>query len=108
MESDDEMGMLFAFPDGSASFVNGFEAGMIWQQLDSGSVEPIDRGFDEGFPIHTDNVELVKRMAQARGFQVEVRPECAEGWTPVLLTYVGEGRAKPKLSLVAKAPSHAS
>ncbi len=26
--------MVFAFPDGSASFVNGFEAGMIWADID--------------------------------------------------------------------------
>lgn len=97
---DDEMQLLLAFPDGSKSFVNGFEAGQIWALLDSGSVEPIDRGFDEGFPVHTENVEMVRRMAQVRGFRVETKSECVEGWTPVRLTYVGGGRAKPALSLV--------
>ena len=94
------MSLLVGFPDGSPSFVNGFEAGAIWQQLDSGSVEPIDCGFEAGFPVHTENVEVIRRMAKARGFNVETRAECEEGWTPVRLTYVGEGRTKPKLSLV--------
>jgi len=96
----EEMSLLVGFPDGSPSFVNGFEAGAIWQQLDSGSIEPIDRGFDAGFPVHTENLEVIRRMAKARGFNVETRDECEEGWTPLRLSYVGEGRTKPKLSLV--------
>lgn len=95
----EEMGMLFAFPDGSESFVNGFEAGMIWQQIDGDGMLSIDRGFAEGFPVHTANIALIGRMANARGYTLETGHD-VDGWTPVRLTYVGTGRAKPALSIV--------
>lgn len=101
MDDETEMSLIVSFTDQSEGFVHGFEAGMIWQQLESESMEPIDRGYETGFPIHTENLPLIVRMAKARGFKVETKPEDVEGWTPVLLTYVGEGRAKPVLGLVA-------
>ncbi len=93
--------MVFAFPDGSASFVNGFEAGMIWAEIERGE-SVIDRGFDEGFPIHTENVELAQRMARSRGYQLETREGGAEGWTAARLTLTGSG--KPVLSIVGDRP----
>lgn len=99
MESD-EMSLLVAFPDGSESFVHGFEAGEIWAFL--GTAKLLDRGFHAGLPVHTANLEVIRRMAQARGFRVESKPETAKGWTPVLLTYVGEGNARPTLKLVSE------
>jgi hypothetical protein len=58
----EDLGLLFAFPDQSASFVHGFEAGMLWARIEAGEAV-IDCGFEEGFPLHTDNLELVLRMA---------------------------------------------
>lgn len=98
--TETEHSLLVSFPDGSHSFVHGFEAGQIWAQLDSGSVEPIDRGFHTGLPVHSANMVVIQRMAQVRGFKVETKPS-EDGWTGLLLTYVGEGRTKPALRVVA-------
>lgn len=90
------MGMLFAFTDQSESFVNGFEAGMLWARIESG--EPvIDCGFDEGFPLHAKNLELVTRMAACRGFSVEQQPS-VEGWVCVRLSL--SHKPRPALSVV--------
>lgn len=91
--------MVFAFPDDSASFVNGFEAGMIWAAIERGD-NPIDRGFDEGFPIHVENVEIAQRMAQSRGYRLETRECGAEGWVAALFTMAGDGR--PRLTIVGE------
>ena len=89
--------MVFAFPDGSASFVNGFEAGMIWTEIERGELK-IDRGFEEGFPIHIENVEVVQRMAAARGYRLETQEAGAEGWIAARLTFTGG--TKPRLAVV--------
>jgi hypothetical protein len=89
--------MLFAFPDGSASFVNGFEAGMIWQRIESGEAA-IDCGVEEGFPIHSENVELIARMAACRGYRLETHDAGAEGWTAARLTLAPV--VKPVLKVV--------
>lgn len=96
---DEEMSMLFAFPDGSPSFVNGFEVGMIWQEIEGEGKLVIDRGIDAGFPIHAENVEVVRRMAAARGYKLEFGAE-KDGWVNARLTYVGTGRTKPALHVV--------
>jgi len=44
-------------------------------------------------------MELVRRMANARGYSIEVGGE-ANGWVPVRLTYVGTGNVKPTLQVV--------
>jgi hypothetical protein len=86
------MNMLVAFTDGSPSFVNGFELGMIWQQMQAGE-SPIDRGVQAGFPIHTENIEVAIRMAQA----AEVGQEDG-GWTAM---HFEKGMPKPVLTLVS-------
>ncbi len=92
-----EMSMLVAFPDQSESFVLGFEAGQLWQEMDGDGKPEINRGMSEGFPIHTDNLTVIQRMAATRNYRLEVGQE-ADGWTPVRLTY--QGNAKPSLSIV--------
>ncbi|QUT07899.1 hypothetical protein KFK14_11220 [Sphingobium phenoxybenzoativorans] len=82
MTNDSELGMLFAFPDASESFTLGFEAGMIWREIDDEAPLIIDRGFDAGFPVHVENIELIRRMAASRGYTVETKPE-AGGWVPL-------------------------
>ena len=92
----DEMTMLFAFPDGSASFVNGFEAGMIWQRIENGEAL-VDCGFNEGTPVHSENLDLIARMAASRGYTVEQKPS-EVGWTSVRLFV--SAKPRPSLSVV--------
>lgn len=95
-----EFGMLFSFPDQSENFVHGFEAGMIWQEMADAEKFEIDRGFDAGLPIHTTNIELVQRMANARGYHLETKDTGLPEWTAIKLTWFGEALARPALSLV--------
>ena len=98
MKAEDEgMEMLFAFPDGSDSFVHGFEAGKIWAEIDENRPMVIDRGIEAGFPIHAENLELIRRMAAARGYTVEVGKAFHE-WIAVRLTFTGS--ARPSLKVV--------
>lgn len=93
---NDGMTMLVAFPDQSETFVLGFEAGMLWRRLEAEAEPLIDMGFDEGFPVHTANLEVISRMASSKGYAVETKPvdDC---WSAVRLTFSG---GKPKLSVV--------
>lgn len=92
-----EMGMVFAFSDPSPSFVNGFELGMIWQEIDNEGRLLIDRGFDDGFPVHEENVETLRRMCAACNYRLETKPP-ADGWVAARMTYTGN--TKPALALV--------
>lgn len=96
----DQHGLLFSFPDQSENFTLGFEAGMIWRQIEGDGALVVDCGFETGFPIHTANVEVVRRMATARGYDLQVREIDIEGWTAVRLAWVGTGKTAPRLSLV--------
>ncbi|WP_085025568.1 hypothetical protein [Ensifer aridi] len=64
-----EFRCLVPFPDQSPSFVHGYEAGMVEQQMTSG--EQLIGG-KEGFPKHVANTEVFRRMAAAHGYDVEV------------------------------------
>lgn len=96
MESDATL--LFSFTDQSDSFVHGFEAGMIHVAMQSSELE-IDRGYEEGFPIHSDNLETLARMAASYGYEMEHRPTDYPEWTAVRFKWRG-GKQKPKLALV--------
>lgn len=94
---DIEMGLVFSFPDQSESFTLGFEAGKLWAAIDEYGEREIDHGFETGLPIHEDNLEVVRRMAAARNYNVEVgKPE--HGWVGIRLTY--SATPKPKLVVV--------
>ena len=97
--TDEDMSLVFAFPDGSAAFVHGFEAGTIWQQIDGEGALEIDRGYETGLPIHTENLDLYRRMAAARSYAIEARPTEYEEWTAMRLRYTGV-KARPRLSIV--------
>jgi len=94
----DDTHMVFAFTDPSPSFVNGFEAGMIWQQIEDGLLE-IDRGFEDGFPVHAENVDVIQRMATARNYRLEIKETDVEGWVAARLTFVAS-KAAPALKVV--------
>ncbi|GLQ36701.1 hypothetical protein GCM10007908_03210 [Rhizobium albus] len=75
-----EFRCLVPFPDGSDSFVNGFEAGMIWQRLMSGEHEIAPE-----VAVHRENETVFKRMADAQGYDVNFEPCCSE-WTVAQFT----------------------
>ena len=64
-----EFRCLVPFPDGSHSFVHGFEAGMIWQRLMAGE-NPVGGG-DE-IAKHVENAEVFRRMGYAAGYDVTI------------------------------------
>lgn len=97
-EQNNEMSLLFAFPDQSESFVLGFEAGQIWQEMDGEGRLEIDRGMEAGIPVHDANLVVIQRMAAAGNYKLETG-EVKDGWVPIRLTYQGHG--KPSLSVVS-------
>lgn len=94
-----EMGLLVAFPDQSESFVLGFEAGQIWQEIEGEGKREIDRGMGEGLPVHAKNLTVIQRIAAARNYRLETG-QAVDGWVPVRLTW--QGSAKPNLSIVER------
>lgn len=54
--------------DPSESFVHGFEAGKIWAEL-SNKIEP-----SADLPVHTANVQLIRRMAVLHGYIATFKP----------------------------------
>ncbi|RYD67465.1 MAG: hypothetical protein EOP83_02835 [Verrucomicrobiaceae bacterium] len=65
-------GLVVSFEDQSPSFVNGFEAGMLWQQMKTET--------KIAAATHTQNRETLRRMAIASGFSFEARPSEVAGW----------------------------
>ncbi len=61
------------FPDQSASFANGVEAGKLFERMKAS-----DASFDE--ITMTANREVLFRMAEYRGFRIEHRCSDIEGW----------------------------
>lgn len=66
-----EFRCLVPFADQSASFVHGFEAGMVWQRMVGGET-PIEN------PVayHVENKAVFESMAAAQGYDVEMEPAC--------------------------------
>jgi hypothetical protein len=91
------MKLAIGFTDATRSFTNGFEAGMIYEKMQAGE-RVIDQGIAAGFPIHAENVELFKRMAQAEGYALEVVPTDTEGWVAVRFTC--SSKPRPALSVI--------
>jgi hypothetical protein len=75
-----EFRCLVPFPDESGSFVNGFEAGMVWQRMVAGET-PIEN------PIawHLDNRLVFERMAAAQGYDAEFE-RCCSTWMTAIFT----------------------
>ncbi|MGC4393759.1 hypothetical protein [Agrobacterium sp. M50-1] len=92
MDTDSEFHCLVPFTDESESFVNGFEAGMIWQRMLSG--DELIGGATEP-PTHSENIEVFKRMAQAMGYDLDGHYDRTDGWM-----YVSFIKRKRKFSIV--------
>jgi hypothetical protein len=69
-----EFRCLVPFPDGSESFVHGFEAGMVWQRMVCAE-SPIENDC----AYHIANRLMFERMAAAQGYDVEFEPCDANG-----------------------------
>lgn len=74
-----EYGLVVSFEDQSASYVHGFEAGLLKARMDSGAEASIEA------TIHEENRETVRRMAVAYGWEAEFKPTSVEGWIVVEL-----------------------
>ena len=94
--SHEDFGMIVAFDDPSPSYVHGFETGMIWAAMERGDLE-IERGLPNGLPIHEESVEVVRRMAKARGYDATFGT-AADGWIGCHLAYAPKKR--PTLRVV--------
>lgn len=75
MSERSEFACLVPFPDQSNSFVHGFEAGMIWNRMEAGET-PIDF---TGMPLHSENRDVLQRMAAARGYDLRIESD-RDGW----------------------------
>lgn len=78
-----EWSLVLKFTDGSTSFVNGFEAGMIWERMQSADKRDINKTID--MTVHEENRELYERMAAKLGWSFHTRPTTVEGWMEMKL-----------------------
>lgn len=83
-------GLIVSFPDQSASFVNGFEAGQVWSALESGAYD-----VSNGYQCHEENREVILRIARHFGYSVDFTTS-GEGW---LLAHFSRSQ-RPKLHSV--------
>ena len=91
-----EMKCLVPFPDGSDSFVNGFEAGIIWAKMENEEEKIGDFGDNEiGLPYHSSNIDVFRRMAAAKGYDIEVEPTKYSEW--IMVTFI---KRRPQLTVV--------
>lgn len=88
--------LVVAFPDQSPNFAHGFEAGKIYERLSRLNVgEGSIAGVYE--LIVPENEEVIRRIAEAKGWQVEIVPstEAPTEWLKVAFVKVGPSATKP-------------
>lgn len=85
---DKEYGLLVSFPDDSHSFVHGFEAGQTWQKMEAGDVAEIE------VTTHVKNREVMRRMAGALGWEIEVTT-ATEEWDNTKMIKRRPERSRP-------------
>ncbi len=86
--------LIISFPDQSASFVHGYESGILDEKMNNGDSTEIEQC------VHSENLEVITRMAQAYhwDFQiVEKAPDGLEEWTYIKLT---KNESGPRLRVV--------
>jgi len=89
MGKDVRYGLIVEFPDDSSSFVHGVEAGILNEQMESGAVSEIEK------TVHTENKEVLRRMAVAYGWEISFQPTEVEGWQIVKLKKTKKITQKP-------------
>lgn len=80
--------LVVSFPDQSASFVNGYEAGMIWERMKTTNEE-----FE--CTTHSENREVLKRMSINLGWSMEHKECEIEGWDECKFTKTGFSKERP-------------
>jgi hypothetical protein len=76
--SDETYGLVVSFADQSASYVHGFEAGMIWRDLETNY-----HGGAFSYTVHAENMETIRRMCTAMGFRIYHEVELMHGWVEI-------------------------
>ena len=61
-------GLVVSFPDESASFVHGYEAGSIGYRMEHTAEQVIEE------MVHTENEEVFRRMCASFGWSAEFSP----------------------------------
>jgi hypothetical protein len=74
--------LVVAFPDGSPSFVHGYEAGELGARLKSGTEAEIEK-----LTVHAANEEVIRRMSIAWGWECEFE-QCKDENEKVYETYL--------------------
>ena len=69
--------LIIKFTDSSESFTNGVEVGRILQQTQDGK-ETISNC---GFPIHDENIEVIKSICKQYGYDAVLGESQIIGWT---------------------------
>lgn len=75
MSDENGYSLVIRFPDQSASFAHGFEAGALDARLRDAArigAEALDTA--TGFPIHSANEDLVIALAKRHGFTAIISP----------------------------------
>lgn len=88
-QSGEGYSLVVSFPDQSASFVHGFECGMIWQAMKDRTAISMT--------VHNANAECLQRMARHHGYSC-VLERYDDTWSTATLTQAGKPR--PKLEIV--------
>ena len=95
MTEETEYGLIMKFHDASESFCNGFECGMLWQ--DMAQLKNIET------TVHSENLEQIKSMVVHFGYAIEFKPTDIEGWTFIKAYYVGK---KQKFKIIEGGINH--
>lgn len=74
---DVQYGLVVSFEDQSASYVHGFEAGLLKQRMQT------ETSFEA--TVHEENRETIRRMAVAYGWEAKFTPTDVPGWIIVEL-----------------------
>lgn len=71
------MKLVITFSDRSASFTNGVEFGRMLEKMERG--EPVIQ--NNGFPIHSDNITVIKSSCDQYGYVPLFGDSGVDGWT---------------------------
>lgn len=86
---DVEHSLVVSFPDQSQAFTLGFEAGMLWQRMESG--ERLPRA-----TTRVENRECITRMATALGATARFFPTGVDGWDETIINQ----QSRPRLRII--------
>ena len=91
-----EYGMKYPFLDESPSFCHGYECGIIGYRMQ----EREEVVWDEALPIHKENIEQIKLMAEYYGYDVMFLPTGYDEWTSMACVPLKGRQPKPMFVVV--------